>query len=126
MSKSKILIVDDEIDITTSVAFILKSRGYDVITAFDGAEGLATAKSESPDLILLDIMMPMMDGYEVCIQLKTDKKTIKIPIIIFSAKGELEAVSLAQKMGANDYIVKPFSLLTLLTKVSKFLNNRNI
>ena len=125
MSKHKILIVDDETDIVTSVAFILKSRGYEVITASDGAKGLVMAKNEYPDLILLDIMMPMMDGYEVCGKLKADKNTIKTPIIMFSAKGEGESVSLAKKAGANDYIVKPFSLPTLLNKVSRLLDKRN-
>jgi len=121
MGKRKILVVDDEIDIVETLTFMLKSRGFEVIIAYDGGEGLAKAKSEHPDIILLDITMPVMDGINVCAKLKASKDTTKIPVIMFSAKGESESVALANRVGANDYIVKPFNLPALLTKLNKFL-----
>jgi DNA-binding response OmpR family regulator len=121
MDKRKILVVDDEIDIVETLIFMLKSRGFEIIIAHDGGEGLAKAKSEHPDIILLDITMPVMDGISVCAKLKASKDTAKIPVIMFSAKGESESVSSAKRVGANDYIVKPFNLPVLLAKLNKFL-----
>jgi len=120
MDKRKILVIDDEIDIVETLAFMLKSRGFEIITAYDGEEGLAKAKSEHPDIILLDITMPIMDGINVCAKLKANKDTTKIPVIMFSAKGESESVASAKRVGANDYIVKPFNLPALLDKLNKF------
>ena len=124
MEKSKILVVDDEPDIVETVSFMLQARNFDVITASDGLEGLAKVRTENPDLILLDIMMPVMDGYEVCIKLKKDKDTQSIPVIMLTARGENEAVIRAHKSGADDYIVKPFSLPTLVSKLNKLLNRQ--
>jgi len=121
MTKAKILIIDDEIDIVETVSFMLTARGYTVISAFDGIEGMEKAKLQKPNLIFLDIMMPGMDGYEICVKIKTDKDTKNIPIIMLTAKGESDSVQKAHKSGANDYIVKPFSLPTLLNKINKFL-----
>jgi len=122
MVKSKILVVDDEPDIVDTVTFMLQARNFDVITASDGLEGLTKAISEHPDLILLDIMMPNMDGYELCYKLKKDKNMRNIPVIMLTARGENEAVIRAHKLGADDYIVKPFSLPTLISKLNKLLN----
>jgi len=121
MGKSKILIVDDEPDIIETVSFMLQARNFDVITASDGLEGLSKVRSERPDLTLLDIMMPGMDGYEVCIKLKKDKDTKNMPVIMLTAKGENEAVTMAHRSGADDYIVKPFSLPTLINKLNNLL-----
>ncbi len=120
MAKGKILIIDDEPDIVETVSFMLQARNFSVITAIDGFAGIEQAKLNKPDLILLDIMMPGMDGYETCLKLRSDKDTKNIPIIMFTAKGESESVQKAHKSGANDYIVKPFSLPTLLNKINKF------
>lgn len=121
MARSRILLVDDEPDIVETVAFMLQTRNYSVSVASGGREGINKAKTEDPDLILLDIMMPDMDGYDVCTKLKADKSTEHIPVIILTAKGENEAVLKAHSIGADDYVVKPFSLPTLLSKLRKFL-----
>jgi DNA-binding response OmpR family regulator len=121
MSRYKILIVDDEPDIVETLSFMLQARNFDVVTASDGLEGLAKIKSERPDLALLDIMMPGMDGYDVCVKLKTDKETKNIPVIMLTARGENESVIRAHKSGADDYIVKPFSLPTLVNKLNRLL-----
>jgi two-component system, OmpR family, alkaline phosphatase synthesis response regulator PhoP len=124
MGKSKILVVDDEPDIVETLAFMLQARNFDVITASGGLEGLAKVRSEHPDLTLLDIMMPGMDGYDVCIKLKKDKDTQNMPVIMLTAKGENEAVIRAHKSGADDYIVKPFNLPTLVSKLNRLLDRQ--
>ncbi|MGB9597307.1 MAG: response regulator transcription factor [Candidatus Poribacteria bacterium] len=121
MPRYKILIVDDEPDIVETLSFMLQARNFDVVTASDGLEALSKVKSERPDLVLLDIMMPGMDGYDVCVKLKTDKETKNIPIVMLTARGENEAVIRAHKSGANDYIVKPFTLPTLVNKLNRLL-----
>ena len=125
MAKHKILVVDDEEDITNTVAIMLRSRGFDVVTAYEGSDGFAKAKSEHPDIILIDIMMPVMDGFETCIKLKSNKETQKIPIIMFSANGENAAVTKANKVGAEDFVVKPFNLPVLVSKLNRLLAKRN-
>jgi DNA-binding response OmpR family regulator len=121
MGKEKILIIDDEPDIVETLTLMLQARNYDVVTAMDGTEGLAKVKTERPDITLLDIMMPGMSGYDVCQKLKTSNDTKKMPVIMLTAKGENEAVMKARKAGADDYIVKPFNLPTLVNKVNKLL-----
>ena len=121
MAISKILIVDDEPDIVETMAFMLQARNYSVSIASGGLEGIKKARTEVPDLILLDIMMPDMNGYDACKKLKANKITGHIPVIMLTAKGENEAVLKAHSIGADDYVVKPFSLPTLLNKLKKFL-----
>lgn len=121
MPKNTILVIDDEADILETVTFMLQARNYLVISALSGNEGIERAKKDHPDLIFLDIMMPGMDGYEVCMKLKSDRATKNIPVVMLTAKGESEAVLKAHSLGANDYVVKPFSLPTLLSKLRKFL-----
>ncbi len=123
MSKSRILLVDDEPDIIETISFMLQSRDYLVSIASGGQEGIDKAKTEHPDLLLLDIMMPDVNGYDVCMKLKSDEDTKDIPIIMLTAKGESEAVLKSHSIGADDYVVKPFSLPTLLSKLKKFLGN---
>ena len=117
----KILIVDDEAELVDLVKIRLEAVGYEVLKAFDGQEGLDKAKLEKPDLILLDIMMPKMDGYKVCGLLKMDARFKKIPIILFSAKAQKEDVELAKEVGADLYITKPFEAPVLLAKIKEFL-----
>jgi len=124
MAKVKILVIDDEADIVDTVSFMLRSRGYDVVTASDGGEGLTKAMLEHPDLILLDIIMPVMDGFEVCLKMKRDKEASKVPVIMFTARGDNDAVVKAKNVGADDYIVKPFNLPTLVTKINKLVNKQ--
>ena len=119
MAKKKILIVDDEAELVDLVKIRLEAAGYDVVKAYDGQEGLEKAKSEKPDLILLDIMMPKMDGYKVCGLLKMDARFKKIPIILFSAKAQKEDELIAKEVGADFYITKPFEAAVFLSKIAE-------
>ena len=121
MAHEKILLADDEEDIKTVVKLFLESKGYEVTTAFDGLDTLEKAKSEKPDLILLDIMMPLIDGFEVCKRLKSDETTASIPIVMLSAASKLDSVRKGIDMGAADYIVKPFDPSKLENVISKIL-----
>lgn len=104
----KILIADDEEDVKTVVQLFLEAKGYTIVTAYDGLDAIDKAKSELPDLILLDIMMPVIDGYQVLQRLKADPTTAAIPIVMLSAASQTESKSRALSAGAIDYIVKPF------------------
>ena len=104
----RILLVDDEEDIVTVVSARLTAMGYEVLTAADGQQALDVARREAPDLILLDLMLPKLDGYKVCRMLKFDKAYENIPIVIFSAKASEADKKLASDAGADGYISKPF------------------
>ena len=119
--KPKILVVDDEPDAVDLIDFNLKAAGYDVVTAADGAEALKKAKSILPALVLLDIMLPEVDGLEVCKILRRDPATAGIPIIMLTAKAaEIDRI-LGLELGADDYITKPFSPRELILRVKKML-----
>ena len=117
----KILMVDDEVQLIAMVQMRLEANGYEVITANDGEEGLAKAKSEKPDLIMLDVMMPKMDGYKVCGLLKNDTRYSKIPIILFSARVQQDDKDVGVEVGADAYITKPFEPPVLLAKIKELL-----
>lgn len=117
MAFAKILVVDDETYIVELVKFNLEKEGFQVIVAYDGLKALDMVKSESPDLIILDIMLPRMDGLEVCQLLKQDANYSFIPIIMLTARGEELDTVLGLEMGADDYIKKPFSPRELLARV---------
>jgi len=121
MGNKRILLADDEEDIKTVVKMLLESHGYEVATAFDGLDTLDKAKTEKPDLILLDIMMPVLNGFEVCKRLKEDQETADIPIIMLSAAAHADSVEKGLSAGAKDYIIKPFEPETLLQKVKETL-----
>ena len=121
MTKSRILIVDDDPDIVNTLSSILRARNYLVSTASDGVTGLEKAKTECPDLILLEVMLSDMDGYDVCAKLRSDRTTRNTPVIMVSDSGGSESVLKARTSGANDYIVKPFNLFTLLDKLKRLL-----
>ena len=122
--KPKILVVDDEPDAVELIEFNLKSADYKVATADDGSEALRKARSFSPDLILLDWMLPQMDGLEVCKLLRRDPQTATIPIIMLTAKAsEIDRV-LGLEMGADDYLTKPFSPRELLLRIKNQLKHR--
>jgi len=104
----KILIADDEEDVKFVIQLFLESKGYEIVTAFDGLDAIDKARAEKPDLILLDIMMPLIDGFEVCRKLKADKDTAGIPIVMISAASQTESKKKGLEAGASDYIVKPF------------------
>lgn len=109
MESKKILIVDDEPYVVRSLMFVLKKEGYKTIGAYNGEEAIQKAKEEKPDLIFLDIMMPKMNGYEVCQKLKENEETKNIYVIILTAKGQKGDKMKGAEVGANEYITKPFS-----------------
>jgi len=119
--KPKILVVDDEPEAVELLEFNLKQAGYVVSTAGDGAEALKRARSQTPDMIVLDVMLPEMDGFEICKSLRLDSSTAKIPIIMLTAKAaEIDRV-LGLELGADDYLTKPFSPRELLLRIKKLL-----
>ena len=118
----KILIADDEEDIKTIVQLLLETQGYQIVTAFDGLDALDKVKTEKPDLILLDIMMPILDGFEVCKRLKDDPETASIPVIMLSASAHAESRQKGLDAGAVNYIVKPFEPEYLEEVVRKTLS----
>lgn len=118
---AKILVIDDVESITMKVKIILERNGYEVITANDGQQGLEKAKSEQPDLIILDLMLPRVNGYKVCALLKRDSKYSKIPIILFTAKTREEDMKLGEEVGADAYLTKPFDPELLLSKVGELV-----
>jgi CheY-like chemotaxis protein len=119
---AKILVVDDEPSIVKLVKTTLESRGYDVITAFDGQEAIIEAKLHKPDLILLDVMMPHMDGNEARKRLLADPVTKDIPVIHLTAVGDFDKQREALSDGATDYIVKPFTPSDLANQVGDMLD----
>jgi phosphate regulon transcriptional regulator PhoB len=119
--KPKILVVDDEPDVVELIQFNLKGAGYDVVTAADGEEALAKAHTTPPELIVLDVMLPEVDGLEVCKRLRNDPHTSAIPIVMLTAKAaEIDRV-LGLELGADDYITKPFSPRELVLRVKGLL-----
>ena len=121
MAKGRILVVDDEIYIVHILDFSLGMEGYEVITALDGEQALEKLKTEKPDLIVLDIMMPKLDGYEVCKAIKSSPETRHIPVILLSAKGRNVDQKLGFDVGADDYITKPFSPRKLVERINQLL-----
>jgi len=121
MAKGRILVVDDEIYIVHILDFSLGMEGYEVLTALDGEQALEKARTEKPDLIVLDIMMPKLDGYETCKRLKADADTKDVPVILLSAKGRNVDQKVGFEVGADDYITKPFSMRELVARVNAVL-----
>lgn len=121
--KKKILVVDDEDDILNFLELVLGEKGFDVVTASGGQEALTKAQLEHPDLVLLDIMMPQMDGWEVLKLLRVDEETAEIPVAMLSARTEARDRVQGLQEGAIDYICKPFSLQELLGKIEAIFQN---
>jgi two-component system alkaline phosphatase synthesis response regulator PhoP len=121
MAKGKILVVDDEVNITQILEFSIGAEGYEVITASNGEEAIDMARREQPDLIILDIMMPKIDGYEACRILKANPLTKGIPVVLLTAKGRDIDKRLGYEVGATDYIVKPFSPNKLVDRIHQLL-----
>lgn len=121
MSKGKILIVEDDRDIAEMVEYNLMEEGYKTLSAFNGEDGVKLAKKESPDLIILDIMLPIIDGFEVCRILKKEQITADIPVIILSAKSQETDKIVGLELGADDYITKPFSPRELIARIRAIL-----
>ncbi|NCC79203.1 MAG: response regulator transcription factor [Clostridia bacterium] len=121
MAKDKVLIIDDEEHIVELIRYNLENAGYDAVEAYNGIDGIKAAKAEKPTLILLDVMLPMMDGLEVCRKLRKDDTTKHIPIIMLTAKSEEIDKILGLELGADDYITKPFSVRELLARIKAVL-----
>jgi len=121
MERKKILVVDDEIDLVDMLTIRLEANDYEVFVAHDGQEGLDKARTLKPDLIILDLMLPKIDGYRVCRMLKFDEKYKQIPIIIFTARSQEADVKLGKEVGADAYLTKPFEPEILLSKISELL-----
>ena len=122
MDKKKILIIDDETEMVEMETMRLKASGYAVMAAYDAQSGLRKAREWMPDLIILDIMLPQMDGYQVCYALKKDTKCQGIPIILVSAVDKKYDKDLGSKVGAYFYITKPFEPAVLLAKVKELIH----
>lgn len=126
MEKKKILIIDDEPDFCKLVKINLELIGdFEVFTALDGKQGLELAKKLQPDLILLDIMMPRMDGFEVLEKLKTDKVSASIPVTMLTARGDEASKDMAAQLYDEDYIVKPIESLELKNKIEEILKRNS-
>jgi len=121
MTKDKVLIIDDEEHIVELIRYNLENAGYDAVEAYNGVDGIKAAINEKPTLILLDVMLPMMDGLEVCRKLRKDDTTKHIPIIMLTAKSEEIDKILGLELGADDYITKPFSVRELLARIKAVL-----
>ena len=120
-AKRRILVVDDEPSIVKMVSKRLEVEGFDVLIAMDGEEGLAKAQTESPDLIVLDLMLPKVNGYEICGRLKQDPRYQKIPIMLFTAKVQAKDEQLGKECGADAYIRKPFQGKELVDTIRTLL-----
>lgn len=119
-SKYKILIVDDEVNILMSLEYLLRKKGYEVFIARNGAEALRIAREETPDLVLLDIMMPDVDGYEVCTRLKANEAAPRV--IFLTAKSKKSDIEKGYEVGADLYLLKPFSTRELTKEIEQLLN----
>lgn len=124
MAGERILIIEDEPDITELIKSRLESAGYKTIAAYDGVEGLEMAKKELPDLILLDILMPKMDGITVALRLKKMQETKSIPIIIVSVTKGPDEEGIAKGIGVDEYLYKPLDAEELLGKIKKVLRKK--
>ena len=121
MDRKKILLVDDSSTVLLMEKMILSKSEYDVVTARDGLEGVEKARNERPDLILMDVVMPRMDGFEAVRKLREDDTTKAIPVIMVTTRGELQSVETGYASGCSDYVTKPINGLELLTKVRSCL-----
>lgn len=126
MRNKKIMVVDDEADIRELIRFNLEKEGFEVVSVSDGETALEEARLRQPDLILLDVMLPGMDGVEVCFKLKSDISFKSIPIVMLSAKSDESDQLVGLKIGADDYLVKPFSPKVLVAKISAILRRGEV
>jgi CheY-like chemotaxis protein len=118
---AKILIAEDEQDIRTLITFTLQFAGHDVVAFKDGQEALENAELESPDLIMMDVRMPRMDGYTACRNMKTIPAIADIPVVFLSAKGQEAEINIGYEAGAEEYLLKPFAPDDLTNRVNELL-----
>ena len=126
MPKETILVIEDDSDIVEIIQYNFEREGYRVITASNGEKGLETAISKKPSLIILDLMLPGLDGIEVCKRLRTNAETRSIPIVMLTAKGEESDIILGLGVGADDYVTKPFSPKELLARITAVLRRGDL
>ncbi len=122
MGQKKILVVDDEADLVETIRFPLEMEGFNVLVSYNGDDALNQARKENPDLILLDLMLPKLDGYKVCRLLKFDERYKHIPILMLTAKTQEKDKLLGKETGADEYITKPFDIDELMKKVKAYLS----
>lgn len=123
--KSKVLIVDDDPSIVVGLKFLMEQDGYEVLVAYDGETALSLAISERPDLILLDIMLPVMDGFTVCETLRKTPESREIKIVFLTAKGNEEDIARGLILGGDAYLTKPYANQTIVTTVRDLLGGRH-
>jgi len=126
MSREKVLVIDDEEDILELVKYNLAKEGYRVTGVLSGEKALTKAKEEMPDVVLLDLMLPGLDGLEVCRRLKNNPATAQIPIVMLTAKGEDADIVTGLELGADDYVTKPFSPRVLLARIRAVLRRKRL
>jgi two-component system phosphate regulon response regulator PhoB len=124
--RKRILVVDDERDLVDLISYNLQRNGFEALTAYSGSDALAIAQRETPDLIILDLMLPGIDGTEVARRLKGDARTQNIPIIMLTAKAEETDVVVGLTLGADDYVTKPFSMKILLARLTTVLRRAEL
>jgi DNA-binding response OmpR family regulator len=117
----KILVIEDDPAISRLVDYTLRHEGYEVVTAANGLEGIRKARNEAPDLVILDVMLPGMDGFEICHQLRSDPDTEQLLILMFSAKAQEVDKNTGLKVGADDYLPKPAAPAEIVSRVAKLL-----
>ncbi len=117
----RILIIEDDPSFSRAINHIVEKEGYEVSTASNGMTGLRMAKDNPPDLLILDVMLPGLDGFEICSQLRADESTEKLPIIMLSAKGQEADKTTGLSVGANEYLTKPIDRALLLEKIASLL-----
>ncbi len=117
----KVLIVDDEPNIAISVEFLMRREGFEVLVAHDGEEGLARTRSDRPDLVVLDVMMPKLDGFEVCKAIRAEPDLQGVRILMLTAKGRAAEIEKGLSLGADAYIPKPFATRELVAKAKELL-----
>lgn len=121
MDKKKILVIEDEPDFSKAIRILLEANGFEVLSAYSGKEGLAMAKSVSPDLIILDVMLPEIDGYKICRLLKFDERYKKIPIVMLTARAQEQDQVLGKQTGADAFLVKSEKPEVLIEQIRFFL-----
>jgi len=117
----KILIIEDDPAVLRAISYMLEKEGYGVLTAVNGLEGLRKAKEENPDLLVLDVMLPGIDGFEICHRLRAESQTAQLPILMLSAKGQAADRATGLGVGANEYLTKPVERSVLLSRVEALL-----
>jgi DNA-binding response OmpR family regulator len=121
VNRKKLLLVDDSKTILLMERMILGNGVFELVTALDGEEAVQKARAELPDLILMDVVMPRMNGFEACRQIRAHAETSQIPIIMVTTRGEIESIEAGYESGCADYVIKPIDGLELLAKVQSFL-----